>query len=134
MSFFHVWIKEFWYSSFTKNVPRRSRSFDPKVQIFSIWNGWVIPFPKFIFLFLLGTMCLIRTASKKMFLIRTFHVKYIEKNYFPVNEGFPYLNLNFFFYFLYKKCSSIYDTWTSSGSIQTSFSYGICNNLDVNIQ
>ncbi len=65
---------------------------DPKVQIFPIYNNQVIKFLKMTYLFLLGTLFLIRTTSEKMFLIRTLHVKYIENKKYQVNEDFPHLN------------------------------------------
>jgi hypothetical protein len=76
----------------TKNVPYVLLHKDPKVQIFPIYNNWVIKFLKMTFLFLLGTLFLNRTASEKMFLIRTDRVKYIEKKDFSLNELFLRLN------------------------------------------
>ena len=85
---FYTKTWEFWYVSGTKNVPYQSRSYNPKVQIFSIYNNWVIQVLKLTLLFLLGTLFLIRTASEKIFLIRTIYVKYIENKIFLVNELF----------------------------------------------
>ena len=75
---FYSWNKKFRYTSLTKNVPHHLIPLNLKVQIFSICNNKVITFLKNHRLFLLGTVFLIRTVSKKMFLIRTFYVKYIE--------------------------------------------------------
>jgi hypothetical protein len=119
MRFFPIWTWKFSYTFGTKNVPHWSRSYNPKVQIFSIYNNRVIKFLKMTPLFVLGTVFLKRTASEKMFLKRTVHIKYIEKKSFLVNECFFYLNLKIFLYFHHKKCSLIYVTLTSSGSAQT---------------
>ncbi len=119
--FFVVWTWEFLYTPGTKNVPHQSRSYNPKVQIFSINNNWVIKFKKMTPLFFLGTLFLIRTASEKLFLIRTAYIKYIEKNFFLVNEHFFYLNLKIVLCFRHKKCSLVDVTLTSSGSTETEF-------------
>jgi hypothetical protein len=85
-------------------------------------------------LFVLGTLFLIRTASKKMFLKRTVYIKYREKKCFLVNEHFFYQNLKKFLCFRHKKYSSIDVTLTSSGSIQTEFSYGLSNDINVSVR
>ncbi len=66
-------------------------------------------------LFLLGTVFLIRTASKKMFLIRTDHVKYMEKENFLLNGLFLYLNSKISFHVRIEKCFLTDGTLTSSG-------------------
>jgi hypothetical protein len=121
MGFFVIWTWKFSYTPGTKNVPHQSRSYNPKVQIFSINNNWVIKFKKMTPLFFLGTLFLKRTASEKMFLKRTVYIKYIEKKFFLVNECFYDLNLKFFLCLHHKKCSLIDVTLTSSGSTQTEF-------------
>ncbi len=85
-------------------------------------------------LFVLGTLFLIRTASEKMFLKGTVHIKYIEKNIFLVNEYFFYLNLKIFLCFRHKKCSLLDVTLTSSGSTQTEFPYGLSNDITVSVR
>ena len=80
--------KKFRYISLTKNVLRHLIPLNLKVQIFSICNNKVIALLKITRLFLLGSLFLIRTVSEKMFLIRTFHIIYIEKNYFLINYVF----------------------------------------------
>jgi hypothetical protein len=85
-------------------------------------------------LFLLGTMFLIRTASEKMFLIRTDHVKYIVKKGFLLNELFLYLNWKISFHLPIKKCSLTDGTLTSRGWSQTDFSYDVSNDINVCVQ
>ena len=80
-------------------------------------------------LFFLRTLFLKRTPSKKMFLKRTVHIKYMEENFFLVNECFFYLNLKIFLWFLYEKCSLVNVTLTSSGSTQTEFPYDLSNDI-----
>jgi hypothetical protein len=96
MGFFVIWTWKFWYTLGTKNFPHQSRSYNPKVQIFSINNNWIIKFKKMTPLFVLGTLFLIRTASKKMFLKRTVYIKYIEKFFFCgfVTKNVPWLMLH----------------------------------------
>ncbi len=60
---------------------------------------------KMFLLFLLGTVFLIRTAGKKMFLTRTDHVKYIEKQYCLLNRLFLRLNFKTSFRVRIEKCS-----------------------------
>ncbi len=85
-------------------------------------------------LFVLGTLFLIRTASEKMFLKRTVYIKYIEKNFFLVNEYFFYLNLKIVLCFRHKKCSLIDVALTSRGSTQTEFPYGLSNDMNVSVR
>ena len=68
MSFFPIWTSKFRYTSLTINVPYQSRRYNRRVQIFTIYNNWVTEFLKMTWLFLLGTLFLIRTVSEKMFL------------------------------------------------------------------
>jgi hypothetical protein len=72
-------------------------------------------FLKMFRLSLLGTVFLIRTASEKMFLIRTDHVKYMEKENFSLNGLFLYLNSKVSFRVRIEKCSLADGTLTSSG-------------------
>ena len=63
-------------------------SYNPQVQIFSAQIGRVIQFLKLNSMFLLGTLFLIRSTNKKMFLIGTIHIKYMKNKIFLVNEHF----------------------------------------------
>ena len=90
---FWIWTWKFWHTSGTKNVPYHSRSYNSTVEIFSISYNQVITILKITRLFLLGPLCLIRTSSENMILIRTVYLNYIEKNVFLVNKLFPCLNL-----------------------------------------
>ena len=74
---------------------------------------------KNMYLFELGTLYLIRTASKKMFLIRTHSRKYIEKKTFSVNETFLCFNIEISFCFRYINCSLTDRALKSSGSAQS---------------
>ncbi len=56
-------------------------------------------------LFLLGTLFLIRTASEKVFLIGTTHVKYVGNKILSLNELFSCPNMKIFLYVRDKKCS-----------------------------
>ena len=107
---------DFRYTPGTKNVLYHSRSYNPKVQIFPIWNERVIKLLKVARLFLLGTMFLIRTTSQKMFLIRTVYVKYIENKQFSVNGHYLSLNDKISLCVRHKKCSFTDDRLISSGS------------------
>ena len=84
--------KKFRYTSLAKNVPHHLIPLNLKVQIFSISNKKVITILKNCRLFLLGTLFLIRTVSEKMFLIRTFAIKYMENLKKSVNGHFLCLN------------------------------------------
>ena len=98
MNFFTIKNLKFLNSSITKNVPYYSRSFNPEVQIFSNHFDWDIQFRKITWVFELGPLCLIRTTSEKMFLIRTHTRKYIEKKLFFSKWNFFMFQLrNFFF-------------------------------------
>ncbi len=68
----------------------------PRFRFFSMHNKWVIAVSKLVHLFLLGTVCPIRTASEKVFLIRTILCKTHRKTFFLVNKVFSYLNLEIF--------------------------------------
>ncbi len=109
-------------------------SYNPKVQIFSIYNNWVIKFLKMTSLFVLRALFLKRTASEKMFLKRTVYIKYIEKNFFLVNEYFFYLNLKIFLCFRHKKWSLMDVTLIFSGSSQTEFPYSLSNGINVSVR
>ncbi len=109
-------------------------SYNPKVQIFSIYNNWVIKFLKMTSLFVLRALFLKRTASEKMFLKRTVYIKYIGKLFFLVNECFFYLNLKIFLCFRHKKCSLIDVTLIFSGSSQTEFPYSLSNGINVSVR
>ena len=85
-------------------------------------------------LFLLGTVFLIRTASEKMFLIRTDHVKYIEKKDFLLNGLFLCLNWKISFRARIEKCSLTDGTLTSSGWSQTDSSYDVSNDINLRVQ
>ncbi len=85
-------------------------------------------------LFLLGTVFLIRTASEKMFLIRTDHVKYIEKQNFLLNGLFLCLNLKISFRVRIEKGSLTDGTLTSSGWSQTGLSYRTLSTINVSVQ
>ena len=113
---FYSWNKKFRYTSLTKNVPHQSIPLNPKVQIFTICNNWVIKFLKIGRLLLLGTLFPIRTTSEKMFLIRTPYAKYIENKKFLVNEYFLYLNWKTSSCVRIKKSSLTHGTLISSGS------------------
>ncbi len=91
-------------------------------------------FLKMFRLFLLGTVFLIRTASEKMFLIRTDHVKYMEKENFSLNGLFLYLNSKISFRVRVEKCFLTDGTLTSSGWSQTDFSYDISNDINLCVQ
>jgi hypothetical protein len=91
-------------------------------------------FLKMFRLFLLGTVFLIRTASEKMFLIRTDHVKYIEKQNSLLNGLFLYLNLKISFCVRIEKCSLTDGTLTSSDWSQTDFSYDVSNDIKVCVE
>jgi hypothetical protein len=110
----------------TKNVPYCSMSFNPEVQIFSNPFDWDIQFKKISSMFELGPLCLIRTASEKMFLIRTNSRKYIEKKNFLVNETFSCFNFKISFSFRYRKCFLIRPGLISSGSTRPEFVHHIC--------
>jgi hypothetical protein len=85
-------------------------------------------------LFLLGTVFLIRTASEKMFLIRTDRVKYIEKKDFLLNGLFLWLNWKISFRARIEKCSLTDGTLTSSGWSQTDLSYDVSNDINLRVQ
>ena len=85
-------------------------------------------------LFLLGTVFLIRTASEKMFLIRTDNVKYIEKKDFLLNGLFLCLNWKISFRARIEKCSLTDGTLTSSGWSQTDSSYDVSNDINLRVQ
>ncbi len=91
-------------------------------------------FIKTLSLVLLGTLFLIRTASEKMFLIRTDHVKYIEKQNFLPNGLSLYLNLKISFRVRIEKCSLTDGMLTSSGWSQTYFSYDVSNDINVCVE
>ena len=99
---FYSWNKKFRYTSLAKNVPHHLIPLNLKVQIFSISNKKVITILKNCRLFVLGTLFLIRTVSEKMFLIRTFAIKYMENKKISVNGHFLCLNKKFFHEFLLK--------------------------------
>jgi hypothetical protein len=134
MNFLIAKSSKFRDSSEIKNIPCHSRSYNPKVQIFPIDNDYVMKFLKMFLLFLLGTVFLIRTASEKMFLIRTDHVKYIEKQNFLLNGLFLCLNLKISFRVRIEKCSLTDGTLTSSGWSQTGLSYRTLSTINVSVQ
>jgi hypothetical protein len=134
MNFLIAKSSKFRDSSEIKNIPCQSRSYNPKVQIFPIDNDYVMKFLKMFLLFLLGTVFLIRTASEKMFLIRTDHVKYIEKQNFLLNGLFLCLNLKISFRVRIEKCSLTDGTLTSSGWSQTDLSYRTLSTINVSVQ
>ena len=111
MSFFPIWTSKFRYTSLTINVPYQSRSYNRRVQIFTIYNNWVIEFLKMTWSFLLGTL----------FLIRTNYVKYIEKGKLLVNGLFSCLHMKTFLCVRHKKCSLIGNTSICSSSMQMEF-------------
>ena len=113
---FYSWNKKFRYTFLTKNVPHHLIPLNLKVQIFSIGNNKVITILKNCRLFLLGTLFLIRTVSEKMFLIRTFAIKYMENLKISVNGHFLCLNKKIISWVLIKKCSLTHDTLKSVGS------------------
>ncbi len=91
-------------------------------------------FLKMFLLFLLGTVFLIRTASEKMFLIRTDHVKYIEKQNFLLNGLFLCLNLKISFHVRNEKCSLTDGMLTSSGWSQTDLTYRTLSPINISVQ
>jgi hypothetical protein len=69
-----------------------------------------------------------------MFLIRTDHIKYIEKKDFLLNGLFLCLNWKISFRARIEKCSLTDDKLTSSGWSQTDFSYDVPNDINFCVQ
>jgi len=72
--------------------------------------------------------------SSKMFLTRTDHVKYIEKQKFLLNGLFLCLNFKISFRVRTEKCSFTDGTLTSSARSQTDVSHRTLSPINVSIQ
>ena len=96
--FFIMKTSKFCNTSMGKSVPYQSRSVILAVENFSNYIDWDIYLRKKItYMLELRSLYLIRTASYKMFLMTTLHVKYIENRCFQWMRFFYLLTSMFLF-------------------------------------